>query len=408
MPAYAYKGFTDKGESITGALEADSLDHANALLSGRGIMPISLNESRGSAFSPDAIDEFMIGLTKITPDDLILFTKQFRTLFKAGVPILDSMRILVSQCDNKRLKKVIATMEDDILKGRSLYEAFRAHPKVFDGLYCSMIRAGETSGALTDILERLVYLMDHERKIKAEIKAAMRYPIIIMTALVGAFFFLLTFVMPKFVEIFSRAKIDIPWPTQVCMALNIFITQYWYIGLTIMVSSFVAFKMYVKTEQGRVNFDRLKLYIPLLGAVVVKSIMSRFGHIFALLQSSGVPILETFEILADTIGNAFVSKQFKTIREKLQHGHGIAGPLRSSGQFTPMLVNMVVIGEETGKIDEMMREVSSHYDDEVEYAVKQLSDAIAPLMTLGLAVVVGFFALAIFMPMWDLTKMAKQ
>ncbi|MDD4073810.1 MAG: type II secretion system F family protein, partial [Desulfobacterales bacterium] len=232
-------------------------------------------------------------------------------------------------------------------------------------------------------------------------------PMIVVIALGVAFFVLLTFVIPKFVTIFIQAGLDLPLPTRICLELYRFLENYWFGIIAALAAGLAALIAYCKTDQGKYVRDGALMRIPLMGPLFIKSAMSRFSAIFSILQHSGVSVIQAMQILAGTIGNAAIAREFTRIREKLEEGRGISEPLKSARYFTPMVVSMVAIGEDTGNLDELLQEVSEHYDTEVEYAVKQLSDAIGPILIVGLAAVVGFFALAIFLPMWDLTKMVK-
>jgi type IV pilus assembly protein PilC len=222
-----------------------------------------------------------------------------------------------------------------------------------------------------------------------------------------AFFVLLTGVIPRFVGIFKSAGLALPLPTQICMLLYNFLIGHWYIALSVAVIVAAGLSLYIRSAPGKVVFYRVVMKIPIIGPLFIKSAISRFASIFSILQSSGVDILQTMDILSDTIGNAAISHELDGIRNRLAEGHGIAGPLGSAKYFTPMLINMVAIGEESGNLEELLQDVALHYDTEVEYAMKKLSEAIGPILTIGLAAVVGFFAMAIFLPMWDLTLLAK-
>ncbi len=321
--------------------------------------------------------------------------------------MLSLLKVLEDQTEHPRLKRVLGEIHQSIKEGASLHEAFRQHPTVFSPLYCNMLKAGEASGALNDVLDRLTYIIEHEYKVKADIKSAMMYPLIVVCFLFIAFIILLTAVIPRFVTIFKGAGLKLPLPTQICMLMYQGLIHYWYIGLGIFAVVVVALSYYLRTEQGKFVMYTLMMKVPIIGDLFVKSAISRFASIFSILQSSGVDILETMAILTDTIGNAAISRELAGIRDRLAEGHGIAEPLRSAKYFTPMLINMVAIGEESGNLEEMLRDVALHYDTEVEYTMKKLSEAIGPVLTIGLAAVVGFFALAIFLPMWDMTLMAK-
>ena len=404
MPVYQYKAINSSGNTVSGELEADSPDSANSILAARGYIPDRVVEKGAGRFFEGRLRGV---LTPIQPMDLILFTKQLRTMIKAGVPIVHLLQVLENQTENHRLKRIIGKMAADIQSGSGLHETFRKHPGVFSHLYCSMIQAGEKSGSLVDVLERLIYIVDHEHKVKSDVKAALRYPMFVMIFLGVAFVVLLTVVIPKFVTIFSKAGLVLPMPTRVCLSLYHFVNQYWPVIIIAAIGSIAVLSAYTKTTIGRRQRDTLMLNLPIIGNVFLKTAMSRFGSIFSILQGSGVSILESMDILSGTIGNAAISNQLTRIRDLMAEGRGISGPLKSSKYFSPMVIHMVAVGEESGNLDELLKEMSVHYDVEVEYAMKKLSDSIGPILTLALAAIVGFFAFAIFLPMWDLTKLVK-
>ena len=406
MPKFSYQAITETGATVSGELEAESLESANSILASRGYIPTRVKaEQKGlSGFQMSSIRELLAPIKK---PDLILFTKQFRTMFNAGVAMINMLEILEEQTENPKLQRVLGKMHQDIKEGASLHEAFSRHPKVFSPLYCSMIRAGESSGALPEVLERLTYIIEHEHSVKSDIKSALTYPIIVVVFLFSAFLILITQVIPKFVNIFKNAGLTLPLPTQICIFIYEFLASYWYLIIGAVVVTVMFLYYYLKTAQGKYVRDSVLMRVPLLGPLFVKSAVSRFASIFSILQSSGVDVLDSMDILSGTIGNAAIGRQLEGIKDRLAEGRGIAAPLSEARYFTPMLINMVAIGEESGNLENMLQDVASHYDTEVEYSMKKLSEAIGPLLTVGLAAVVGFFALAIFLPMWDLTLMAK-
>jgi type II secretory pathway component PulF len=408
MANFSYQAINENGTNITGTIEAESVEMAEGLLAGKGYIPTRISaaaekSSGGSIFS--RIKENMSAV-KIT--DLILFTKQFRSMMQAGVPIIRLLQVLENQTEHKILKEVVAQISRDIRSGSTLYESMKRHPAIFSPLYLSMINAGEISGTIPDILARLIDIIEHEAKIKSDIKSALQYPIIVLIALGVAFFVLLTFVIPKFVTIFAKAGLTLPVPTKIAMLMYQGLANYWYILIGGTIGGIIALRLYLKTPPGQYTKDTLIMKIPLFGPLFQKAAMSRFASIFAILQASGVPVMQAMEVLSGTIGNVAISREFDKVRERIQEGQGIAAPLGAAKFFTPMVVDMVAIGEESGNIEDMLRQISIHYDDEVSYAVKRLSDSIGPILMVGLAAVVGFFALAIFLPMWDLTKMVKS
>jgi len=406
MPKFSYQAITETGATTSGELEADSLESANSALASRGYIPTKVKAEQ-PAISGLQLSKIRERFSPIKAPELILFTKQFKTMINAGVSMMNMLEILEEQTENPKLRNILNGMHQDIKEGASLYDAFSKHRNVFSPLYCSMIKAGEASGALPEVLERLIYIIEHEHRVKSDIKSAMTYPLIVVVFLFTAFLVLITQVIPKFVNIFNNAGLTLPLPTQICLLIYTVLSNYWYLILGTVAVVVVFLFYYLKTKQGKFARDTIMMKVPLLGPLFVKSAISRFASIFSILQSSGVDVLDSMDILSGTIGNAAIGTELESIKDSLAEGRGIAGPLGQAKYFTPMLINMVAIGEESGNLESMLRDVAEHYDTEVEYSMKKLSEAIGPLLTVGLAAVVGFFALAIFLPMWDLTLMAK-
>ena len=406
MPKFFYQAITETGATTSGEIEADSLENANSLLASRGYIPTRVKAEQ-PALSGLQMSKIREQLSPVKAPELILFTKQFKTMINAGVSMMNMLEILEEQTENPKLRGILGRMHQDIKEGASLYDAFCKHPKVFPPLYCSMIQAGEAAGALPEVLQRLIYIIEHEHQVKSDIKSAMTYPAIVVVFLFTAFLVLITQVIPKFVNIFNNAGLTLPLPTQICLLIYTLLTNYWYLLLGGTAVAVMFLYYYLKTDQGKLVRDTIMMRVPLLGPLFVKSAISRFASIFSILQASGVDVLDSMDILSGTIGNAAIGGELESIKDSLAEGRGIAGPLGQAKYFTPMLINMVAIGEESGNLENMLRDVAEHYDTEVEYSMKKLSEAIGPILTVGLAAVVGFFALAIFLPMWDLTLLAK-
>ncbi len=406
MSAFQYNAITRTGRSVAGTIDADTSEEAGQLLLARGLTPLDLRPSRSLLQLPN-LDHFRAALRGLKSRDLILFTKQFSTMLRAGMPVLRLLQVLEQQTESPRLRSVTRDILERVQRGESLHRSFAAHPAVFPPLYSNMINAGETSGALPEVLERLTIIMQHEDKVRNDVRAACRYPVIVVLMLVMAFFVLLTFVIPKFAALFEKGGVALPIPTRICLGLYNFLCDHWIVLLVLASALFVGFTFAMRTAAGRLVRDRFLLRLPVLGQLFIKAAMSRFASIFAILQSSGVSALDALSILRDTIGNEAIAIEFDKVSDQLVEGRGIAAPLRSARYFPPMVVNMTAVGEESGALDELLREVAEHYDVEVQYATKGLSDALAPLLTVGLAFIVGFFALAIFLPMWDLYKIAQ-
>jgi type II secretory pathway component PulF len=406
MPKYIYQAINENGDTVSGILEAESVEVANFMLISRNLIPSKIKEQSKSG--DNRWLKAILGTGTVKVMDLIMFTKQFHSMLVAGIPMLRILSILEDQTESKGLKKAISKIIQDINQGLSLSDALDKYPKIFSRLYCDMIKAGEMSGNVPIVLDRLIYIIEHEAKVKADIKSAFRYPLIVLVALCGAFIVLLTFVIPQFASVFNNAGITLPWPTKFAMLLYSFLSNYWYLIIAVIVIIIFSMISYFKTSNGKFVRDSFLLEMPIIGPVFKKAALSRFASIFAILQTSGVPIMQSLTILSATMGNEALTRSFDHIRERIKEGAGISTPLKSAKYFTPMVIDMIAIGEESGNIDEMLRAVAKHYDDEVEYAIKGLSDAIGPILIVGLAAIVGFFALAIFMPMWDLTQIVTK
>lgn len=400
MGTFRYTAIDGTGKKRSGTLEAEGAAHANAMILAWDMIPRHVEQVKKKELSGFAKSHG--GRKRVTSADLIIFTKQLRTLIRAGVPVVKALQTLENQTGSERFKEAIRQITVDIERGKSLHEAFGVHKGIFSSLYLAMIQAGESSGSLPEVLDRLIYIVEHEVKVKSDIRSALNYPIFVVVFLSIAFFVLLTFVVPTFVGIFKSAGVALPLPTRICMHMYEGLTAYWPYLLLLAIGTVVFLNFYLRTDNGRYNRDLFLMKIPLVGEVFIKSAMSRFASIFAILQSSGIQVLQSMDILTGTIGNAVIAAEFSEIRDSMEKGQGIAGPLAHSRHFTPMVVNMVAVGEESGRLDDMLREVAVHYDEEVEYAVKRLTSAITPILTVGLAAVVLFFALAIFLPMWDM------
>jgi type II secretory pathway component PulF len=404
MAIFAYSGRNQQGEKINGQIDAGTLEEARNVLLGKDVIPTNLKEARSTKSS--VASAFSLRARVKTPE-LLLFTKQLRTMLNAGLTFIRILGILKEQSTNKTLIRALDEMDRDIEEGNTLTDAFLKQGHIFPPLYCSLIRAGEVSGTLPEVLERLIYISEHEYRLREDIKAALRYPKMVVVTLGLAFFVLLTFVIPKFVGVFQSAGLDLPLPTRICLAMYTGLQHYWYYLLGGGVLLFLLLKWYSSTVSGAYILDVIQLRIPIIGPLFNKAAMSRFASILSILTASGVTILSSITIISDAIGNSAIAREFDRLSDQMEEGHGIAKPLREAKFFPPMVVNMVAIGEEAGSLEEMLRQIASHYDEEVEYTTKGLGEAIGPVLIVCLTAVVGFFALAIFLPMWDLTKIVQ-
>lgn len=407
MSRYRYEAVTAAGKPVSGRIDAESMDHANDLLGARGLAPVSLQEDASGA-GRGRWRRLALKWNPVHPEELILFTKQLSTMLKAGIPVLRVVEILESQSENPRLKELCRQIGLDIRGGSTLSGALRRHPDVFARLYVSMVQAGESSGSLPLILQRLIYIISHEHQVRTEIRSVLQYPLIVLASLIAAFVGLITFIIPKFAGVYRKIQVELPFPTRACLVLSRLFNEHWAALLIALAGAAALIWGALRTPAGRLAWDRLKLRIPLTGPVLLKAALSRFASIFSILQASGVGILDSLQILSGTIGNTAISRELEGVQVHLEQGRGVARPLMAARYFTPMLINMVAVGEEAGNLDDMLKEVSLHYDSEVEYATRRLTTAMGPVLIIAMAALVGFFALAVYMPMWDLAKLASK
>ena len=400
MATFAYKARDERGLLVQGSIEAATRRDAMMQLDSMGYIPVSAKET-GSAGSA-SVDDFLLRFQRIKHDDLIFFTRQFRTVVRSGIPIVSGLRALEEQTSNKRLQKAIGNVAQEIDKGSSLSDAFARQKGVFSDIYVSMVRSGETSGNLEEVLERLSGLLEFQMRTKETIKSAMRYPVFVIITLITAFIVLVNLVVPKFVPMFKSSKVALPLPTQMLLLINDIFQKYTKAVVVIAAVLVVAFFLYKRTAAGRYSIDVIKLKIPLIGVIIMKTCMSRFAFTLENLISTGIPIIRTLDIVSRTVGNEYIASKVLDISANIEKGKGIARPLKDAKIFPPLVIHLISTGEETGSLEEMLKEISMHYDREVTYTVNRLSAYIEPILTVGLAGMVLFLALAIFMPWWDM------
>ncbi len=403
MPVFRYKAMNQAGALVQDELEAPNPGAVAEKLESLGYTPLKISRKKVGGGNIRLFQS----KPKVKDNEIIVFTRQLVTLLKAGVPLLSALEALAEQTDSEQMRDVIGKIYVDIESGISLSEALAKHPSVFEEMYVNSIRAGEMGGALDQVLLRLANLIEYDRETRARIKSAMRYPIIVVVSLVVAVITLMMLVVPKFIDMFTKLGVELPLPTRILIAVYEAMSHYWYLGIAGVVLAIAGFKLWVKTPSGRLIWDGFKLKLPVFGPLLMKSYMSRFTRMFETLNRSGLPILQTLEIVGKTVGNAVIRREIEKASMGIRRGDGIASPLKQSKLFPPMVVRMIAIGEQSGSLDEMLKNVSEHYDMEVDYAVKNLTSLIEPMLTVGLGLIVLFLALAIFLPMWDMTKIAQ-
>jgi type II secretory pathway component PulF len=404
MATFTYRARNETGGLVTGEMETESKRLVREHLDGLGLLPVHVSEAKGDRPS---FRQTLEGYRKIRQDDLIFFTRQLQTIVKAGIPLISGLKALEEQTENPRLRTIIREVYREVSKGKSLSDVFSNHPGIFSELYVSMIKAGEIGGVLDDVLGRLIGLLEFQMKTKEMLKAAMRYPVTVVCVLVLAFIVIVTFIIPKFAVIFKGANVELPLPTRIMLLINDAVQGY---GAPIFVTAIaltIATVMYARSKKGRIVWDGLKLRIPLIGQILLKIVMSRFANMFENMIRAGVPIMRTLEIVSRTVGNEYIAEKIIEISLKVEKGRGISKPLKDSGVFPPLVIHLISTGEETGSLEQMLRQVSAHYDTEITYSVSRLSAWIEPALTAGLSVMVLFIALAVFLPWWNMMGAMK-
>ncbi|MDX2241794.1 MAG: type II secretion system F family protein [Leptolyngbyaceae cyanobacterium bins.302] len=380
---------------------ADNLREARASLSSRGLYVQELKQDQGLSlnFDPKNLSD---SFAKVTVKDKAVFSRQFAALVNAGVAMVRGLGVLAEQCQNPKLKKALLNISSDVQQGVNLSDAMRKHPECFDGLYVSMIQAGEVGGVLDEVLNRLAKLLEDVARLQNQIKAAMSYPVTVGTLAILIFFGMVRFLLPIFANIFKEIGVELPAFTQMMMNISYFVQDFKNVAFLLVVVGVgvFAFKQYYKTRVGRETVDRLMLKMPLFGDLIQKTATARFCRTFGALTRSGVPILTCLEIVRDTAGNQIIANAVDEARKEIQTGGMISIALQKEQVFPLMAIQMISIGEETGELDKMLAKVADFYEDEVEQAVKALTSVLEPVMIVLLGGMVGAILLSMYLPMF--------
>lgn len=395
---FNYKVRDRAGNQVTGSLVADSEALVLHRLREMGYTPLDVTKVK------KGFGSIQIGGTKVKLKQLSVFSRQFATMVNSGLPILRGLSILSEQTESKELSRVLVVARLDVEQGASLSQALQKHPKVFNDLYVSMIRSGETGGSLDDTLLRLASLLEREVYLRGKIKSAMTYPVAVVGLVVLIMSAMLLFVVPQFKNIYSQLGSSLPLPTQVLLSMSQFLKGYWYIMIALAFATRFAFRRFKKTDNGREILDALKLRVPVFGSLFQKSSLSRFSSTLAMLLHSGVPILGALDIVSDTVNNRVLARAVTDVQNSVREGESISRPLSKHAVFPPMVVQMIAVGEETGQVDVMLEKVAQFYDQEVEASVDALTSLIEPILIAVIGMFVGAAVIALYMPMFNIIK----
>jgi type IV pilus assembly protein PilC len=406
MPVFSYKAKGADGSVVEGTVDAEEQKTAVARLRDQKLVILEIGEKTSSPL--DGLKALFKVKGKVYTRDLVLFSRQLSTLVSAGVPIVQSLAILENQAENPAFKEVLNAVRGDIESGLSISDALRKHPDAFPELYTSMIKAGELGGILDTILERLTAYLESSEALRAKVKSAMMYPIIILSICFVITVFLLTFVIPRFATIFESFGAQLPWLTQALLDLSTFVkSPVHFIGIALSpVALWYGYKRVNKTAAGQKFIDSQTLKLPLFGIILKKVAVARFTRTLGTLIKSGVPILQALETVAATAGNVVIAEAVLGARESIREGGHLSDPLKKSGVFPNMVTAMISVGEETGALDAMLSKIADFYDQEVDTAVKGLTSLIEPIVIVVMGAIVGTIVAAMFLPMFGMGELA--
>lgn len=400
---FSYKVRDSQGKVKEAVAQAESAAVLRTRLSARGMDVIEIKEKRAfsSKYLNDA-NEAVLNLTeRVTLKDMVIFSRQFSAMISSGVAMLRTLYIIVEQCPNRKLRRAVDEVRKRVESGLSLSDALAKEPEVFDRLYVSMVKAGEAGGILSDVLKRLADFIEYKEKLNAKVRSAMVYPTVVLIVAVGVFWGMLTFVLPIFEGLFRNIGGELPAYTQFLIGLSAAVRSVWMLMfLTGCAVGFFFLRRYYQTSVGRYQIDSLKLSIPMFGELIKKVAIARFSRTFGTLIRAGVPMLNALEVVKETAGNAVVAHSVDKIYDEVRQGGSISAPMAKSKIFPPMVTQMVAVGEETGRLDDMLSKVADFYDMEVENSVEQLTSMLEPIMVVGIGGIVGSIVVGMYLPIF--------
>ena len=407
MPFFAYKARSASGELLQGVLEgADSGAVANQLFA-TGATPVDIVETKKAVTASSDIGLWQrLTEKKVTSMDVQLFSRQMYTLLKAGVPIMRGLAGLQESAISPAFGRVIKDVRESLDAGRELSAAMARHPTVFTSFYLSMVRVGEMTGRLDEVFLRLFDHLEFDRDMRARVKTATRYPTFVIAAMIIAIVIVNIFVIPQFEKVFASFKAELPLMTRILIGTSAFTVNYWPALLTVTIGGVAGFKAWLRTTGGRYRWDRMKLRFPVAGKILLKGTMARFARSFALSSGSGVPIVQALTVVSQTVDNAYLCARVEQMRDGVERGESNLRTSIAAGVFTPVVLQMIAIGEESGSLDDLMDEIAAMYEREVDYELKTLSSQIEPILIAFLGAMVLVLALGIFLPIWDLGRVA--
>lgn len=406
MPRYHFKGRNQQGEAVSGEMEGASETAIAEQLLRRGIMPTALTEQKAGATNWQFSGSFLFA-KQVSLEELVMFTRQMYALTKAGIPLLRSIHGLEENARSEALRRALTTLKEDLGNGKPISVSMQAHPAVFSSLFIAIIHVGENTGNLESAFLQLTRYFELEMETRKRIKTALRYPSFVLMALAIAMTILNIFVIPTFANIFTRFGAELPWATKVLLATSHFFVSYWPLLLVGSALSVFGIRRWLNTPQGKMFWHRIQLRLPIVGSILLRSLMARFCRSFAMMLRSGIPINQALSLVADAVDNVFIAQYVREMRSGVERGESLLRTASGSQLFTPLVMQMIAVGEETGMVDQMIQEAAEYYEREVDYDLKTLTAKIEPILIVLVAVMVLILALGIFTPMWDMMRVFK-
>lgn len=408
MPQFKYAGKSSNG-TLNGTIEATSENAAAQILLSRNIVPLSITKTKAETSSASANNLHISNLfeEKIGLDEMIIFSRQMYSLLKAGIPIIRAIKGLSENASHKRFQAVLKDIVEQLEQGRSLSSAMTKYESIFTRLTISVVVVGENTGKLDDVFLQLAIYFEREQETRKRLKSALRYPSFVMIALVIALFILNLFVIPVFSQMFERFNSELPLMTRVLIGTSNFFVNYWWLLLFFIPGGIFATKQYVNSTNGRLKWDRFKLKLPVVGSIIERSLLSRYSRSFSMILKSGVPLTAGLSLTADAMDNAHMQMQIKEMRQGIEKGESLLRVSKNSELFSTLVLQMIAVGEETGRLESLLEESADYYEREVDFDLKSLTAKIEPILIGFVAVMVLILALGIFTPMWDMMSVVK-
>ena len=403
MPTYQYRGRNAQGQAVNAQIESTNESSAADALLSRGIIPLELNEVKPvKSFSIEGL----MG-SKVSLEELQIFTRQMYSLTRSGIPLLRAIAGLSETTHSKRMKDALDDISEQLTSGRTLSSAMNQHSDVFDSLFISMVHVGENTGKLDEVFMQLSKYIEREQETRRRIKSAMRYPILVLVAIAIAMVILNIWVIPKFADMFSRFGADLPWATKILIATSNLFVNYWPLMLVGLIGVFIGIRYWHHSEKGEKQWDRWKLHIPAVGSIIERSTLARYCRSFSMMLSAGVPMTQALSLVADAVDNAYMHDKIVGMRRGIESGESMLRVSNSSQLFTPLVLQMVAVGEETGQITQLLTDAADFYEGEVDYDLKNLTAKLEPILIGFVAGIVLILALGIYLPMWDMLNVVK-